>query len=84
MDSPILEILQKAKDSESGHLMSKSKDLAQDVETYAPGYLDMEKEGRGAEYDLDELLEIFEEDGILPTKPNDWIDSMRAGASRAE
>jgi hypothetical protein len=61
--------------------MSKSKDIAQDVETYAPKYLDMEKKGRGAEYDLDELLEIFEEDGILPMKPNDYTDSMRVGAS---
>lgn len=82
MDAPILEILQKEKDARPNSPIHKSKDLVQDVETYAPGYLDMEKEGRGAEYNLEELLEIFHEDDILPMKPNDWLDSMRPGRAQ--
>lgn len=82
MDAPILEILQKEKDARPNSPIHKSEDLAQDVETYAPEYLDMEKEGRGAEYNLEELLEILQEDDILPMKPIDWLNSMRSGRAQ--
>lgn len=72
-----MEILQKEKDARPNSPIHKSKDLAQDVETYAPGYLDMEKEGRSAEYNLEELLEIFQEDDMLTMKSNEWLNSMK-------
>lgn len=86
MDAPILEIIQKAKDSEAccSSATFTSTDFAQDVETYAPGYLDLEEDGRGAEYDFYRLLELFHDEADLPEKPNPWWDSMRSGASRAE
>lgn len=81
MDAPILDILQKEKDAQPYSSIHKSKDLAQDVETYAPGYLEMENDGCGAEYNIDELLEIFQED-MLPMKPNNWLDSMKPGRAQ--
>ena len=77
MHAPILEILQKGKDARPNNPIHKSKDLAQDVEAYAPGYLDMKREGRGAEYNLEELLEIFQDDIHTPDEA-EWMRPTRA------
>lgn len=85
MDAPILETLQNLKDASHPRSADfKSTDFALDVETYVPGYLDLEKDSRAAEYDFNRLLDLFRDEAGLPDKPNPWWDSMRSGASRAE
>lgn len=64
MNSTVLEMLESAKESaqvvDPEHFASP--DLADDVEHYAPGYLDLEAEGREAEYDEAPLIEAAFED----------------------
>lgn len=53
MDDPILDILETALDlSEMVDVDGDRDQFAEDIELYAPGYLDMEAAGRAGEYDV--------------------------------
>ncbi|KAJ5368907.1 uncharacterized protein N7496_008667 [Penicillium cataractarum] len=66
MDDPILDILETALDlSEMVDVDGDRDQFAEDIELYAPGYLDMEAAGRAEEYDVawlrdgEEAAEIY-------------------------
>lgn len=56
MDDPILDILETALDlSEMVDMDGDRDQFAEDIELYAPGYLEMEAMGRAEEYDVARL-----------------------------
>jgi hypothetical protein len=56
MDDPILDILDTALDLSEMVYMDVDRDqFAEDIELYAPGYLEMEAMGRAEEYDVARL-----------------------------
>lgn len=66
MDDPILDILETALDlSEMVDMDGDRDQFAEDIELYAPGYLDMEAAGRAEAYDVawlrdgEEAAEIY-------------------------
>ncbi|OQE19298.1 hypothetical protein PENFLA_c019G06780 [Penicillium flavigenum] len=60
INTPVLKMLEIAKEVEEAFTAFNSYRLAEDVEFYAPRYLAMEVEGRAVEYDLAPLTEGFE------------------------
>jgi hypothetical protein len=53
MDNPVLEILETALDlSEMIGIDGEADQFAEDIELYAPGYLELEAAGRAEEYDV--------------------------------
>jgi hypothetical protein len=70
MDLPILDILEHAKAANQlldTLSLCNLKDWREDVEVYAPGYLELEAAGRGLSYDLRNL--VSPEEVLMRTKP---------------
>ncbi|GFF76635.1 hypothetical protein IFM62136_09368 [Aspergillus lentulus] len=70
MDLPILDILEHAKAANQlldTMSLCNLKDWREDVEVYAPGYLELEAAGRGLSYDLRNL--VSPEEVMMRTKP---------------
>lgn len=70
MDDPILDILETALDlSEMVDMDGDRDQFAEDIELYAPGYLELEAAGRAAEYDVERLRR---EEAALIWSAQDW------------
>ena len=71
MDDPILDILETALDlSEMVDMDGDRDQFAEDIELYAPGYLELEAAGRAAEYDVARLRSG--EEATLIWSAQDW------------
>ncbi|KAK1141550.1 hypothetical protein N8T08_008963 [Aspergillus melleus] len=57
-DLPILDILESGFENDYLSFEGGVETWAQDIEKYAPGYLALEKEGKAAEYDIRNLVEV--------------------------